>query len=281
MDGIKKSIERRRKIRKRIFLSLLIAVLAAGVCCGIFAYISSKNVLRVGYNPSFEPMSYRDESGEARGYFIDIMNEAADRMGTKLSAVPYNSLERKWYMDKERLDCFIDFDECDIYERYCWAEAPLLKTKTVVLVPAASPIERTSDFGEGDSIAFLGSQFFENQAIYEIPEEIFSYQASTGGYFDLPSLLDAVELFRHPEDWESAQGMMFDNFSAEYIMNKYPGKYRMLPDLMNPATYSVGFLKGNTELQARFNAAFAEMQADGTVAKISERWFGRDITKDF
>ena len=42
--------------------------------------------------------------------------------------------------------------------------------------------------------------------------------------------------------------------------------------------YGIGFKKGNTGLRDKVQATLEEMAADGTAAKISEKWFGKDIT---
>ena len=39
------------------------------------------------------------------------------------------------------------------------------------------------------------------------------------------------------------------------------------------------FRKDSEELRNEVNKALAEMRADGTLAKISEKWFGGDYTK--
>ena len=41
----------------------------------------------------------------------------------------------------------------------------------------------------------------------------------------------------------------------------------------------VALRKNNPELLAAIDCAIAEMQKDGTLAKISEKWFGADVTK--
>lgn len=41
----------------------------------------------------------------------------------------------------------------------------------------------------------------------------------------------------------------------------------------------VALRKNNPELLAAIDQAIAEMQKDGTLAKISEKWFGADVTK--
>ncbi|MND01515.1 Cystine-binding periplasmic protein precursor [compost metagenome] len=37
--------------------------------------------------------------------------------------------------------------------------------------------------------------------------------------------------------------------------------------------------KGNEELVKAINKSLDEMEKDGTLAKISEKWFGTDVTK--
>ena len=42
--------------------------------------------------------------------------------------------------------------------------------------------------------------------------------------------------------------------------------------------YAIGFKKDNTELKDKVEKALKEMAADGTLAKISNEWFGHDVT---
>ncbi len=41
---------------------------------------------------------------------------------------------------------------------------------------------------------------------------------------------------------------------------------------------SVGLRKDDTQLKAMFNDAIAAAKADGTIAKLSQKWFGFDVT---
>ena len=40
----------------------------------------------------------------------------------------------------------------------------------------------------------------------------------------------------------------------------------------------ISMKKGNTELRDKVQGALEEMAADGTLAKISDEWFGEDVT---
>ena len=45
------------------------------------------------------------------------------------------------------------------------------------------------------------------------------------------------------------------------------------------STFGIGFAKENQALRDEVQKVLDEMKADGTMAKISEKWFGKDITK--
>ena len=47
---------------------------------------------------------------------------------------------------------------------------------------------------------------------------------------------------------------------------------------LNFEEYGVGFLKGNKTLRDKVQKTLEEMAKDGTMAKISNKWFGADVT---
>ena len=54
--------------------------------------------------------------------------------------------------------------------------------------------------------------------------------------------------------------------------------YVILDETLAAEEYGIGFKKGNEELRDKVQAALEEMAADGTMAEISDKWFGRDVT---
>ena len=55
-------------------------------------------------------------------------------------------------------------------------------------------------------------------------------------------------------------------------------QYVILEETLASEEYGIGFKKGNEELRDQVQKTLEEMAADGTLAKISEEWFGRDVT---
>ena len=69
-----------------------------------------------------------------------------------------------------------------------------------------------------------------------------------------------------------------DVIVAGYQIKQRNADFKILDDSLSEEEYGVGFKKGNTELRDKVQETLEEMAADGTLAKISTKWFGEDIT---
>ena len=54
--------------------------------------------------------------------------------------------------------------------------------------------------------------------------------------------------------------------------------FAILEESLAAEEYGIGFRKGDTELMEKIWGALEGMAADGTVAKIAEKWLGADIS---
>ncbi|MFQ9797909.1 MAG: transporter substrate-binding domain-containing protein [Clostridia bacterium] len=72
--------------------------------------------------------------------------------------------------------------------------------------------------------------------------------------------------------------VLVDEVVANYYVTKLEGPYRVLDGSLAAEEYAIGFKKDNTELRDKVEKALKEMAADGTLAKISNEWFGHDVT---
>ena len=71
-----------------------------------------------------------------------------------------------------------------------------------------------------------------------------------------------------------------DEITGRYYMSKHPDKIEAVDTAVGEvSTFGIGFAKDNQALRDEVQKVLDEMKADGTMAKISEKWFGKDITK--
>ena len=73
-------------------------------------------------------------------------------------------------------------------------------------------------------------------------------------------------------------GVAMDKVVAEYLIKKDGRDFVILSEGLAPEQYGIAFKKDNTELRDKVQNVLNEMAADGTVAKISTKWFGSDIS---
>jgi polar amino acid transport system substrate-binding protein len=76
----------------------------------------------------------------------------------------------------------------------------------------------------------------------------------------------------------SVDAIVMDEIVARYEIQTSGKPFVVIDEAVSAEEYGVGFLKGNKDLRDKVQKTLEEMAKDGTMAKISEKWFGADIT---
>lgn len=76
----------------------------------------------------------------------------------------------------------------------------------------------------------------------------------------------------------AVDAIAMDVVVARYQIEQRQNGCIILEESIASEEYGIGFKKGNEELRDKVQKALNEMAADGTMKKISEKWFGEDIT---
>ncbi len=64
-----------------------------------------------------------------------------------------------------------------------------------------------------------------------------------------------------------------------YYVAKKPGEYEVLKEQISEEPIGIGFKKQDKELRVAVQKALNELKADGTLSKLSQKWFGFDAYK--
>ena len=76
----------------------------------------------------------------------------------------------------------------------------------------------------------------------------------------------------------SVDAIVMDEIVARYEIQTSGKDFVVLDESVACETYGVGFLLGNEELCGKVQEVLEQMAADGTLAEISNKWFGSDVT---
>ena len=67
--------------------------------------------------------------------------------------------------------------------------------------------------------------------------------------------------------------------AAKYRMDKAPGKFRIVGDPLYGEPNWIAVDKGDREWQQKVRVIVGDLKADGTLARISRKWLGEDVTR--
>lgn len=231
---------------------------------------SSKATFTVGFDQDFPPMGFVGEDGNFTGFDLDLAAEAASRMGLEIVYQPIAWDSKDAELDAGTIDCIWNgFTMNGREDNYEWSD-PYLDNAQVFVVAEDSGINSTADLA-GKIIEVQADSSAEAALDDEANAEL---KASLGSIQTTPDYNTALMDL----DMGAVDAIAMDNTVADYKISTGNLALKTLDEPFASEKYAVGFKKGNTELRDKVNEALKEMAADGTMAEISEKWFGKDIT---
>lgn len=232
---------------------------------------SDSGKLVMGLDDSFAPMGFRDEKGEIVGFDVDLAKEVARRLNRELVLQPIDWDSKEMELASGNIDCIWNGFTIN-EERLANMEmsAPYIANSQMILV-LDSNIKSKADLAGKEIGVQKGSS-----ALDAVNSDELGKQASK--ISEYPQNVDAFN------DLKAGRlaAVVADEIMARYYLSTDAYKdLALLDEALAPESYGIGFKKGNTELRDAVQVALYEMIYDGTAAKISEEWFGKDIMIPF
>lgn len=230
------------------------------------AAAANDGVFKIGLDPEFPPMGYRDTEGNYVGFDIDLAKEVAKRLGMEFEAVPINWDAKNMELGTGNIDCIWNgFTMTGREGDYLWT-SPYVTNAQVIVVNEKSDIKTAADLA-GKVLALQQGSTAENAL--NSRTDIKSSLANTLFVADNVSALNELKV-------GGVDAVLVDEVVADYYIAKNPGL--KVIDSIAQESYGVGFALGNSALRDKVETTLQEMAKDGTMKKISEQWFGKDIT---
>jgi octopine/nopaline transport system substrate-binding protein len=280
------------KILKIVGLSLLSAGLVIG---GAAAQGKKWETVKIATEGAYEPWNFTGPGGKLEGFEIDLANELCNRMKVKceivaqdwdgiipaLTAKKYDAIMAGMSITDERKKT-IDFSNP-------YAAGPngflVAKNSSLAAMPgtgqaynlstqqaeAEKAIEALKPLLKGKTVGVQTSTIHSNFADKYLKDvaEIREYKTTEQHDLDLAAgRIDAVLA-----DATALSGTLRKPEFKDYALVG-PS---ITGGLLGPGV-GVGLRQGETDLKQMFNDAVAAAKADGTIKKLSEKWFKIDVT---
>lgn len=226
---------------------------------------SGKFVL--GLDATFKPMGYTDDNDEIVGFDIDVAQEVCNRMGVELVKQPINWDTKEEDLNAGRIDCIWNGMSVNPSRaEQMNLSDPYMKNAMVFAVPADSEAKTMADLNG----KIIGVQ--NGSTAQEILEG-----SEIAGTITVQAMATNIEALQQME-LGIVDAVFLDSVVANYEITSMGKDYVVLPDGLEEEEYAIGFRKNDQKLRDEVQKILSEMKADGTLAEISTKWFGSDIT---
>ena len=257
-------------LKKLLVAGLIGTSLAAATAhaADLLDQVKQRGTLRVGLEGTFPPFNSKNPQGELVGFDVDIATAIAQRLGVKPQFV-----EGKWDgliagLDVNRYDAVVnEVSITDARKAKYDFSTPYITSRAVLIVRADNTTIRSFDDLKGKKSAnTLTSNFGKLAAAHGadvVPVQGFneSIDLLTSGRVDatINDSLSYLDFRKHKPD----------------------AKLKIAATDTSGAGDASGVLlrKGSPALVAAIDKALADIKADGTYAKISQKYFGRDVSQ--
>lgn len=257
-------------------VAICMLVLMAGVIFSGCGADSAKNngtakKIVVGLDDNYPPMGFKDEKNEIVGFDIDLAKEASKRLNREVEfkAIDWSSKEAE--LKSGRVDILWNgLDITDKRKENILFSDPYMDNKQLIFLPKGSSIASEADLkGKvvGTQSGSSAEEYIDGNADFKASmKEVKAYSDYISAFMDLEN--------------GRIEAIIADEITGRYYMSKHPDKFIVLEAPVGPVTtFGIGFRKDDQKLRDEVQTVMDEMKKDGTMGKISEKWFGKDITK--
>jgi polar amino acid transport system substrate-binding protein len=237
--------------------------------------IEKAGKLVLGLDSAFPPMGYIDtKTGELVGFDIDVAKEACKRLKIELKTQPIDWDNKTAELSNGNIDCLWNgFSKTAAREKEFNLSIAYMKNKQIILIKTDAPYQSLGSLSgktigvQADSSA--ESALNSNDTFKKTLKSVVQIDDYSKAVIELQNgTIDAIAI---------------DEVVARYYLTNNPNAYKVLQDGGKDASlatedYVVGFRKADSALKMKIEDALKKMSDDGTMAAISKKWFGKDVT---
>jgi len=234
---------------------------------GSWDRVKASGKLVLGLDDAFPPMGFRDATGKLVGFDIDAATAMGKRLGVAiewqptawdgvihaLNAKKFDGIWNGMTITEERA------------KQVAFTKPYIMDGQVAVVKFNEKRFKKLADLKNFKAGAQKGSSAINAVAkLATAPTELKEYEDNPKALLDLEAgRIDVV---------------VIDNVTGRDFIAKRPGQYKILAGFISKEPFGVAFRKEDTDLRLKVQAVLDAMVKDGSMAKISRKWFAEDIT---
>ncbi len=275
---------------RQALMGVMAVALVAGMSVKSFAdegllnKVKERGTLLVGLEGTYPPFSFQGDDGKLTGFEVEFAQQLAKHLGVEASLKP-----TKWdgmlaSLDSKRIDVVIN--QVTISDER--------KKKYDFSTPYTISDERKKKYDFSTPYTISGIQALVkkgNEGTIKTADDLKGKKVGVGlgtNYEEwLRQNVQGVDVRTYDDDPTKYQDLrvgridaiLVDRLAALDLVKKTNDTLAVTGEAFSRQESGVALRKGNEDLLKAVNDAIAEMQKDGTLQALSEKWFGADVTK--
>ncbi len=259
----------RARLLRLVLTSLIGTLLPIAAAHGedLLTQVRARQTLRIGLEGTFPPFNSKAPDGTLVGYDIDIAKAVAAKLGVKPKFVTTEWSGLIAGLQAGKFDVIVNqVGTTD-------ARKQTLDFSPAYTYTAAQLIQRRNDTRQFKTLTDLRGKKLG--------------VALGTNYMDMAKSVTGIDVKTYPGAPEYLHDLASGRIDAalnDRLMIAYLLKKSLLPlrsgaivGTVSPS--GIPYRKGNPQFAKALDDAMAQLKADGTFTKISEQWFGIDVTK--
>jgi len=233
---------------------------------------NKKRVIKVGTDGVYAPFSFKDDNGKLTGYDVEVVQEIGKRLNVDIefTTVPWDSIflgleSKKYDMIANQIEKTSEREE-----KYIFSDKYLVSAAQIIVKEGVNNIKTLKDLEGKRMISAVGSNYSKT---------IEKYNETATKKINLDYSDDGITMTLVEIADGKADGALSDRLVVGYYKKQKGDKVQLVGEPLSVTPTHFVFRKDSEELKNEVDKALSEMKADGTLAKISEKWFGGDYTK--
>ncbi|MFJ7978221.1 transporter substrate-binding domain-containing protein [Peribacillus sp. NPDC096379] len=231
------------------------------------AEIKEKGEITIGLDDTLPPMEYRNDKNELVGFDIDFAEALAKEIGVKVKFVP-----SAWDgiipgLDAKRFD--------------------MILSSMNVTDERKKKVDFVEYFGVGQILAVKTGNPLNIKSVDDLKGKTVGVQLGSTGETAANSISGLKEVKKYDLTTDVFNDMGLGRVEAavvgemigRYYMATKPGEFEVVGEAFQVQPMGIAVRKNDTQLREALEKAVQTVEDNGTLSKISEKWFETDITK--
>lgn len=250
-------------------LNILVFLAIVLSACGT----KEDNNLKIGMEVGYPPMEMVDTDGRTPiGFDVDIGKELAKRLNKKDLSIINTGWDGIFLgLEGKKYDCIISSVSITKEREAAYhVSNPYVANRLVIITK-----KETTNITKPEDL--VGQK--TGVQVSTTSEDFLKEQIKNGkkiDYTPYPKITQAITDLKIGR----IQAVVVDIVVAKYYLNQDKNTFNTVWQSSDKEPLGIVFHKSNKQMCDQTNQALEDMRKDGTLAKISEKWFGADITND-